>query len=87
MELFTDTLCASCYEGSEQPLHYFCSKCNQKQRIPHPMYKYQQTPDVHGTASWACHQKCGDYTFWRIDPADIPKLAPGKIPKTWPSAI
>jgi hypothetical protein len=51
------------------------------------MYKYQQTPDVHGTASWACHQKCGDYTFWRIDPADIPKLAPGKIPKTWPSAV
>lgn len=60
--------CDACYFGSRNPLTYECLSCHQRQTIPHPMYRYQSAWDEFGTASWACHQGCGDYTYWRILP-------------------
>ena len=48
------------------------------------MWKYQETPSVKTTATWACHVGCGDYTRWYIHPGDIGKIPKDLIPTSWP---
>lgn len=49
---------------------YQCERCGGEQRILHPMWRYQRGPREFGSATWACHQGCSDYTKWRIVPED-----------------
>ena len=87
MVLVVPNLCANCKEGVSNPLNYECNRCHNTQRIPHPMYRYQSTPDAYGTASWACHQACGDYTMWRIKESDMGKVPEYDIPTSWPGYV
>lgn len=34
-------------------------------------------------STWACHQRCGDYTHWRIVQADIEKVPLDDAPEGW----
>ena len=79
----SDNLCENCLLGKAHPYKYSCNRCGKTQVIPHPMWRYQRTPDEFGTASWACHQRCNDFTFWKIDPADISKIPTALLPDTW----
>ena len=46
------------------------------------MWMYQPSPTSFGTASWACHRGCNDYTFWRIvDP--IERIPLDHVPDEW----
>lgn len=60
-EIIDNNLCDACLLGSRYPLTYECQRCHRKQVIRHPMWRYQASPDEFGTATWACHQQCGDY--------------------------
>ena len=51
--------------GQRHTLRYECEQCRRFQRIPHPMYRYQPTPQQFGDVSWACHQRCRAQTHWR----------------------
>jgi hypothetical protein len=65
--------CDACSMGQRHCFTYECSRCHKSQRIPHPMWLYQPTPQSYGTATWACHNACRDYTHWRIvDPSNVP---------------
>eukprot|EP00569_Conticribra_weissflogii_P011826 CAMPEP_0171376380 /NCGR_PEP_ID=MMETSP0879-20121228/18552_1 /TAXON_ID=67004 /ORGANISM="Thalassiosira weissflogii, Strain CCMP1336" /LENGTH=281 /DNA_ID=CAMNT_0011886189 /DNA_START=19 /DNA_END=860 /DNA_ORIENTATION=- len=70
-------MCTDCQRGMSNTLHYQCQRCHRIQRIPHPMYRYQNSPLEFGTTSWACHVGCGDYTFWRIVERDLEKVSRG----------
>lgn len=84
MKVITENgMCDPCNVGSRRPLTYECEKCHRRQRIPHPMYRYQPTPEAWCNSSWACHQRCGDYTRWRITPEDLPNVPPGDAPESW----
>ena len=80
---FADSLCENCLLGKAHPYKYTCNRCGKTQVIPHPMWKYQKRPDEFGSASWACHQQCNDYTHWKIVPEDICKIPAGLLPDTW----
>mmetsp|Transcript_9242 Transcript_9242/g.13884 ORF Transcript_9242/g.13884 Transcript_9242/m.13884 type:complete len:227 (+) Transcript_9242:91-771(+) len=75
--------CDACYLGARNPLEYQCMRCHQTQIIPHPMYRYQPAWDEFGTATWACHQGCVDYTCWRIVPNMIARIPFGDQPEQW----
>ena len=62
------------------------NRCGQRQLIPHPMFKYQPDATTQGTASWACHVTCNDYTFWTIVPEDVSRIPPQYIPDSWAQA-
>ena len=38
-------LCAACAVGVRSPLRYECERCHGLSRIPHPMYRYQASPE------------------------------------------
>lgn len=82
-EIVDDNLCDACLLGSRYPFTYECQRCHRKQVIPHPMWRYQTSPDEFGSATWACHQLCGDYTHWRIVSEDVAKVPPAECPETW----
>ena len=82
-ELVERGLCVACLYGQQHAFRYVCHMCNRTQRIPHPMYRYQQTPDELSTASWACHVGCGTYTHWKIHPDDLPGVPVEDMPETW----
>mmetsp|Transcript_24001 Transcript_24001/g.31877 ORF Transcript_24001/g.31877 Transcript_24001/m.31877 type:complete len:189 (+) Transcript_24001:117-683(+) len=77
------SICSICELGRQNPARYECDRCHQVQRIPHPMYRYQPTPTEFGGATWACHQRCGDYTHWRIIPEDISRVPVDDTPEGW----
>lgn len=77
------SLCSACYSGIRNPLRYECNTCHRIQRIPHPMYRYQENPFSFGSSSWACHQGCHTYTMWRIIPEDISKVPMEDAPDGW----
>mmetsp|Transcript_73730 Transcript_73730/g.117319 ORF Transcript_73730/g.117319 Transcript_73730/m.117319 type:complete len:145 (+) Transcript_73730:51-485(+) len=59
MHVLTDEeRCAACTLGATLYFRYECNRCNQIQKIPHPMWRYQKGPHDYSTASWACHQGC-----------------------------
>jgi hypothetical protein len=61
------SVCDACFLGRRHPLEYECQCCSVRQRIPHPMYRYQVAPGEFGTVAWACSQgDCGKFTRWRI---------------------
>merc|ERR1719272_1747082 len=66
--------CDACLFGSRYVLGYECDRCHCTQRIPHPMWRYCASPDGFSTSTWACHQRCGDYTHWRVIPCDVPRV-------------
>ena len=76
-------LCEGCFEGNRNSLRYRCDGCNRQQTISHPMYRYQPSPTESGGATWACHQRCGDYTRWCIIPEDLDKIPMGEAPEAW----
>ena len=81
--LVESNTCDACALGSRHPLRYECDRCGRTQRIPHPMWRYQPTPDRHGSATWACHQRCGDYTHWRCIPEDLASVPSWDRPQAW----
>jgi hypothetical protein len=76
-------MCQVCLYGNAHPLRYECNRCHRIQTIPHPMWRYQASPERFTTASWACHRGCGDYTFWRVVKEDIPLIPADDIPESW----
>ena len=76
-------LCDKCLLGSELTFEYVCERCNRNQRIPHPMWLYQPSATEFGTATWACHRGCGDYTHWRITDNDASRIPMEHLPQAW----
>ena len=79
----SDNLCENCLLGKAHPYRYICDRCGRTQVIPHPMWRYQSSPDQFGTATWACHQRCNDYTHWKIVSEDISKIPTTLLPDNW----
>jgi hypothetical protein len=76
-------LCAGCTLGRQFTFSYECDHCHRVQHIPHPMWLYQPTAGQYGTVPWACHQGCGDYTYWRITEEQALQIPPEHCPETW----
>mmetsp|Transcript_28327 Transcript_28327/g.67365 ORF Transcript_28327/g.67365 Transcript_28327/m.67365 type:complete len:148 (+) Transcript_28327:844-1287(+) len=76
-------LCEKCLLGRRFPLRYECERCGRLQCIPHPMWQYQDSPGSFSGTTWACHQMCGDYTRWRVTPADAEHIPPELCPGSW----
>mmetsp|Transcript_83392 Transcript_83392/g.212330 ORF Transcript_83392/g.212330 Transcript_83392/m.212330 type:complete len:223 (+) Transcript_83392:84-752(+) len=76
-------MCDACLLGSRFSFQYECNRCHRFQRIPHPMWRYQPSPNDFGTASWACQAGCGDYTMWRISATDAPNVPDSDCPEGW----
>lgn len=70
----TEQVCPPCLHGLQHPFRYTCDRCSRIQQIPHPMYRYQETPTSFSTVTWACHQACGDYTHWRILSSELSRV-------------
>ena len=51
-------VCGACSLGIRHPLRYECERCHGISRIPHPMYRYQETAARYGTTPWMCHGTC-----------------------------
>ena len=82
-EIEQDNLCSACLIGQSHMYLYECDRCKESQSIPHPMWRYQRKPDEYGSASWACHQRCGDYTHWKILESDLKKIPLHECPESW----
>jgi hypothetical protein len=82
-ELTSRGSCDACEVGGSHNLRFTCDRCESTQRIPHPMWRYQATPDAFGTSTWACHQQCGDYTHWRVHPDDAHLVPDNDCPDGW----
>jgi len=80
---FNRQLCDKCLYGTTHVYRYECDRCHQFQKIPHPMWQYQATPEQYGTATWACHMACGDYTHWRIHAEDAERVPDDACPESW----
>ncbi len=76
-------LCDKCMYGETFSFAYECERCHKSQKIPHPMWLYQPAPDQFGSATWACHVGCGDYTHWRIMANDLTKVPLDHVPDSW----
>ena len=76
-------VCDACLLGTRYALKYECDRCHGVQRIPHPMWRYQPTPDAYGGATWACHGRCGDYTYWRVVRGDLARIPAQERPEAW----
>jgi hypothetical protein len=75
--------CHACHLGCTYFLQYECCTCHRKQRIPHPMWRYQPTPNEETTDTWACQQGCGEQAKWKIVPSEIPKIPLFDVPASW----
>ena len=75
--------CDTCLYGRRFILSYECDRCHRVQRIPHPMWRYQPTPDTFGTETWACHQGCSDYTHWKVVASDLSRVPLEDVPEPW----
>ena len=76
-------LCDSCLLGTNHALRYECDGCGRFQRIPHPMWRYQQTPNDFGTDTWFCHVRCHAQTHWRLAMQDAALVPPADTPESW----
>lgn len=80
-------LCHACVIGVQNPMRYECQSCGILQRISHPMYRYQPSPDEFSDRTWACrsrhcHQDVG-YTHWKIGVQDLHRIPLEDIPERW----
>jgi hypothetical protein len=83
-ELVQNGMCDACLFGSRHAFRYECDKCHRYQRIPHPMYRYQSSPEAFSSATWACHLNRGcEYTHWRISKHDLGNVPWADIPEAW----
>jgi len=80
------SVCDACAYGARFTLRHECQRCGHVQRIPHPMWRYQRTPEAFGDVSWACHGRCRDYTRWRVSSDDVASVPPEDAPVTWGTA-
>lgn len=74
------TNCDACFLGRRHPLLYECETCHCTQQIPHPMYRYQASPEQFGTVTWACHGACGKFTRWRVRSDQVGLIPLGDAP-------
>jgi len=81
--IVNNQMCDDCLLGSRFALRYECNRCHRLQTIPHPMWWYQPTPTEFGSASWACHCGCGDYTYWRVASQDVHRVPDFDCPEGW----
>lgn len=77
------TRCSACALGARLYLLYECQQCGRSQRIPHPMWTYQETPSDFSTVTWACHRGCGTYTRWRVLPNFLSAIPAEHSPESW----
>jgi hypothetical protein len=75
--------CDSCFLGLRYPLLYECDSCHTTQRIPHPMYRYQKSPEDFGNVTWACQGRCGSFSHWRIRADQVESIPMGDAPREW----
>lgn len=78
-----ESVCDACFIGRRHPFLYECQQCHVTQRIPHPMYRYQDKPDQFGNVTWACQGRCGAFTNWRIRADQLPLVPVGDAPDAW----
>lgn len=78
-----ESVCDACFLGRRHPLLYECQQCRVTQRIPHPMYRYQDKPDEFGNVTWACQGRCGTFTKWRIRQDQLRLVPVGDAPDAW----
>jgi hypothetical protein len=77
-------MCDACTLGRQHPLLYECEGCGRFQRIPHPMWRYQERgPNAFGTVTWACHVRCQAQTHWRVAPNDAARVPAFDCPEGW----
>ena len=76
-------LCEKCLLGLRFMFNYECEICHRRQRIPHPMFIYQELPNSFSSDTWFCHQLCQRQTHWRIIAADARRVPPEHAPVTW----
>jgi hypothetical protein len=81
--LVEENVCDACFLGRRRPLFYECEQCHYPQRIPHPMYRYQDSPEKFGSTSWACQGPCQIFTMWRILPDQVRYIPVGDAPEVW----
>ena len=77
------SVCDACFLGRRYPLLYECEHCHVTQRIPHPMYRYQSSPEEFGNVTWACQGRCRKFTHWRIRPDQVVSIPIGDAPELW----
>lgn len=76
-------LCDACSFGQRHILRYECQRCGGIQRIPHPMWRYQESPTVFGNVTWVCHGRCKDFTTWRVFSDDGASVPVQDAPASW----
>lgn len=74
--------CSACLLGQRFPLVYNCVQCGCAQRIPHPMWRYLETPTSVTSDTWACH-RCGEQSRWRLHPDAVPMVPLDDAPLSW----
>jgi hypothetical protein len=73
--------CEKCELGSQYNFAYQCNTCQGIQRIPHPMWIYQASPNDFSGASWFCHQGCSEFTHWKLVDSELGKIPHAHIPE------
>ena len=76
-------ICESCILGLRYCFNYECDSCHRVQRIPHPMWKYQELPTSFSRETWACHLGCQAQTHWRIISEQAALVPPEHCPASW----
>jgi hypothetical protein len=76
------SMCAACLIGVIHPLLYECERCRGVQRIPHPMWRYQELPTSFTTDTWFCGN-CGAYSHWRLRPEAVSMVPADDVPASW----
>jgi hypothetical protein len=74
--------CSACVLGLRLALVYECDHCQELQRIPHPMWRYQPTPEEFGNDTWACHH-CHQQSHWRVHGDHLLLIPPEHCPEGW----
>jgi hypothetical protein len=75
--------CDECFVGLAHPaLLYECDRCRREQRVPRPLYRYQDTPDTFGSAAHPC-AACNHVCRWRIRPDQVPLVPVADAPPGW----
>lgn len=76
-------ICDACDLGVNNRLRYACTQCERIQVIPHPMWRYMETPTSASTVTWACHGECQTYTTWTVWADDVERIPPEDTPESW----
>ena len=76
------SVCDACFVGRHQPLVYQCEQCQSTQRIPHPLYRYQSSPNDGSEMKWNC-STCRKFCRWRLLLDQFSLIPVGDAPDTW----